>query len=43
MMKRLSGWCPVRLLIIERNSSGLMIPTKASTVTSTRNQARILR
>ena len=43
MIRCLSGWGPVRLLMIERKSSGLMMPTKASTVTSTRNQARITR
>ena len=43
MISRLSGWGPVRLLMIERKSSGLTMPTNASTVTSTRNHARIAR
>ena len=43
MIRCLEGWELVRLLMIERNSSGLMIPTKASTVTRTRNTVRMPR
>ena len=43
MIRRLSGWLLVRLLMIDRNSSGLTMPTKASMMTRTRNQVRMAR
>ena len=43
MIRFLSGWELVRLLMIDRKISGLTMPTNASTMTTTRKTARILR